>query len=206
MRKQTVASVLLASIAALAIVSSPAAAAVSIDLAVDGETVEDGDTVEVEELTEVEVYVESDEELNFVRTSLESEEYTVGVNATEFRLNQTLTTLLGDNSYTVYAEDVEEASATVSVTMERPPGNEAELRRVVRRYEQRLDRVETEMNELENRSNNLTRENERLRSEIDDFEAEIEEQDRLIPLPDFGFVAAFAALSAFVLLSRRRHR
>lgn len=204
MRKQIVASVLLVSIAALAVLSSPAVASTSIDLEVDGETVEDGDTVEVEEVTEMEVYVESDEELNFVRTSLGTEEYTVGVNATEFRLNQTLTTLLGDNSYTVYVEDLEENSSSLSVTLERPPTTEVELRQAVRRYEQRLDRMQSEMNELENHSSNLTEENERLRSEIDDLESDTGGQDRLIPLPGFGFVAAFAALSTFTLLARRR--
>lgn len=188
----------------LVLSTSAAAAEVSIDMSVDGEQVEDGDSVDVGQVATVDIHVNSDEELNFVRTSLGTEEYTVGVNSTEFRVNQTVTTLLGDNSYTVYAEDVGGESASLEVTMERPPATEAEFRQVVRQYQNRLDGMQEEMNELENQSQNLTQENERLRDEVEELESQAEDDGGLLPQPGFGFGVALAALFAVAVAARRR--
>ncbi len=184
--------------------TSAAAAEVSIEMTVDGEQVEDGDAVDVDQVATVDVHVESDQELNFVRTSLGTQDYTVGVNSTEFRVNQTVTTLLGDNSYRVYAEDVDGESASTEVTMERPPATEAEFRQVVRNYQNRLDSMQDEMNELENRSQNLSSENERLQDEVDDLESQVEDDGGLLPQPGFGVVVVLIALVTFAVAGRRR--
>lgn len=188
----------------LVLSTSAAAAEVSIEMTVDGEQVEDGDTVDVDQVATVEVDVDSDQQLNFVRTSLGTHAYTVGVNSTEFNVNQTVTTLLGDNSYSVYAEDVEGESASMEVTLERPPANEAEFRQVVRNYQNRLDSMQKEMNELENHSQNLSRENEQLRDEVEDLESQVEDDGGLLPQPGFGSVVALIALVTFAAAARRR--
>lgn len=203
MRGKFLATALATAAALLLLSAAPAAAEVSIEASVDGEQVADGDAVDVGEVATVEVEVDSDSELNFVRTSLGTHEYTVGVNSTSFRVNQTVTALLGDNSYRVYAEDVDGESASLEVTLERPPANEAEYRQVVRQYRSQLAEMQQEMNELENRSEDLSSENERLRQQVEDLESQVEEDDGLLPQPGFGFVAALAALLAITAARRR---
>lgn len=189
-----------AALTLLLLTATPAAAELSIDLEVDGEPVEDGDSVEVGETASIQLYVESDGELNFVRTTLGAEEYSVGVDSTRFRLNQTVTTLLGDNSYSVYAEDLDGGSASVEVTLERPPSTEAEFRRAVRQYQSRVDEMEREIDQLRNRSEQLSEENEQLRQEVEQMEGETGS-----PLPGFGFVAAtLAVLAAWAFTVRSR--
>lgn len=191
--------VLVLSSAFLFTASTPVAASVSIDLEIDGEPVEDGDVVDVEEVAEVAIQVESDDTLNFVRTSLGTEEYSVGVDATEYRVNQTLVPPLGQSHYTVYAETLGSDSASKSVTLDRPPANEAEFRQVLRQQRNELERMQQQMTELREHRENLSAENERLRQEIE----EVEEEDGVVPLPGFGFGVALAALAALTFGSRR---
>ncbi len=193
----------LVAIAAITLTTGVAAASISIDLSVDNETVDDGDSVEVDGIAEIEIYVESERDLNFVRTTLGTEEYAVGVNATEFHLNQTLTTTLGENTYTVYAEDVDESSASKSVTLDRPPRTEAEFRQVVQQYERDLELIESEMEGLREARDNLSAENEQLRHQIQELEEELEEEEGL---PGFGVGVAVAALLTAAAYRVRKKR
>jgi hypothetical protein len=211
--KRIVALAVVALLATAAVVAPPVSAQdgdVSIQVSAGGEEYDDGERVEVEadELM-VNVTVESEKELNFLRSTLHTQSIVVGVSGNSYNTSHVLETRLGPNDYTVTVEDVDGNVARHSVNFYKEATSPRELRQVVNRLQNRKERLEDDIDELRNRRDELNETRQELRQELNETRNdggdtnETEDSEEPQGLPGFGVLVALFAVA--LVAAGRRH-
>lgn len=211
--KRIVVLAVVALLATAAVVAPPVSAQdgdVSIQVSAGGEEYDDGERVDVEadELM-VNVTVESENELNFLRSSLHTQSIVVGVSGNSYNTSHVLETRLGPNDYTVTVEDVDGNVARHSVNFYKEATSPRELRQVVNRLQNRKERLEDDIDELRNRRDKLNETRRELRQELNETRNdggdtnETEDSEEPQGLPGFGVLVALFAVA--LVAAGRRH-
>jgi hypothetical protein len=211
--KRIVALAVVALLATAAVVAPPVSAQdgdVSIQVSAGGEEYDDGERVDVEadELM-VNVTVESENELNFLRSSLHTQSIVVGVSGNSYNTSHVLETRLGPNDYTVTVEDVDGNVARHSVNFYKEATSPRELRQVVNRLQNRKERLEDDIDELRNRRDELNETRQELRQQLNETRNdggdtnETEDSEEPQGLPGFGVLVALFAVA--LVAAGRRH-
>lgn len=211
--KRIVALAVVALLATATVVAPPVSAQdgdVSIQVSAGGEEYDDGERVDVEadELM-VNVTVESENELNFLRSSLHTQSIVVGVSGNSYNTSHVLETRLGPNDYTVTVEDVDGNVARHSVNFYKEATSPRELRQVVNRLQNRKERLEDDIDELRNRRDELNETRQQLRQQLNETRNdggdtnETEDSEEPQGLPGFGVLVALFAVA--LVAAGRRH-
>ena len=211
--KRIVALAVVALLATATVVAPPVSAQdgdVSIQVSAGGEEYDDGERVDVEadELM-VNVTVESENELNFLRSSLHTQSIVVGVSGNSYNTSHVLETRLGPNDYTVTVEDVDGNVARHSVNFYKEATSPRELRQVVNRLQNRKERLEDDIDELRNRRDELNETRQELRQQLNETRNdggdtnETEDSEEPQGLPGFGVLVALFAVA--LVAAGRRH-
>lgn len=188
--------------------TSTAAAQEEIDISVEvnGESVSDGEEVDVSSTADVNVQVSSDTELSYVNMDFNGSFRSVGVqNDTSYNDTQEFDVPLGESTLEINAADINNDTATFSVTLVREATTANELQQVLNRLQQRIDRLNSTNEQLMERYNNLSNQNQELRNRNAELRAQINESNGGNGLPGFGAVAAFISLVLVIAGYRRKH-
>lgn len=209
--KSTAVIAIVAVLATSAAVAPPVSAqdaGISVQVSVASETYDDDERVDVDEdeLT-VNVTVESENELNVLRSTLHSRSIIRGVTGNSYNTSHVLETRVGPNEYSVVAEDVDGVIERHTVNFHKEATTARELRRVVERLQNRKDRIEDDIDSLEQRRNELRETRNNLSERLNETEtaggdATDGEEQEPQGLPGFGVLVALVA-TALVALRRK---